>query len=106
MPSVPTCLRDALAEGGLLRLYYFHYKTMRQCAICHKGSRMGGARKLLRGHYNPVNWTRKYPNLQYARVKGERMLVCTNCLWTLHKTVARADARAPVGATAAAAAAK
>ena len=59
---------------------------MRQCAICHKGSRMGGARKLLRGHYNPVNWSRKYPNLQYARVNGQRTLVCTNCLRTLHKT--------------------
>jgi ribosomal protein L28 len=58
---------------------------MRQCAICHKGSRMGGARKLLRGHYNPVNWTRKYPNLQYAKVDGTRALICTNCLKTLAK---------------------
>ena len=46
---------------------------------------MGGARRLLRGHYNPVNWTRKYPNLQYARVKGVRMLICTNCIKTLVK---------------------
>ena len=46
---------------------------------------MGGARRLLRGHYNPVNWSRKYPNLQYARVKGVRTLVCTNCLRTLTK---------------------
>lgn len=59
---------------------------MRQCAMCHKGSRMGGERKLLRGHYNPVNWSRKYPNLQYAQVDGKRMLICTNCLKTLHKT--------------------
>jgi ribosomal protein L28 len=58
---------------------------MRQCEICHKGSRMGGERRLLRGHYNPVNWTRKYPNLQYARVEGKRMLICTQCLKTLHK---------------------
>ena len=58
---------------------------MRQCAICHKGSQMGGERKLLRGHYNPVNWSRKYPNLQYARVEGKRMLICTQCLKTMHK---------------------
>lgn len=56
---------------------------------------MGGARKLLRGHYNPVNWSRKYPNLQYARVGGKRLLVCTSCLRTLHKTkAARAAAAA------------
>lgn len=58
---------------------------MRQCATCHKGSQMGGERKLLRGHYNPVNWTRKYPNLQYAQVDGKRMLICTACLRTMHK---------------------
>ena len=71
---------------------------MRQCAICHKGSRMGGARKLLRGHYNPVNWSRKYPNLQYVRVDGKRVLACTNCLRTLHKTAARATAKAAASA--------
>jgi len=58
---------------------------MRQCAICHKGSRMGGARQLLRGHYNPVNWSRKYPNLQYGKVDGKRVLMCTNCLKTMTK---------------------
>ena len=58
---------------------------------------MGGARRLLRGHYNPVNWTRKYPNLQYARVDGVRKLICTQCIKTLHKT------RAPRKTTAAAA---
>jgi len=47
---------------------------------------MGGERKLLRGHYNPVNWTRKYPNLQYAQIEGKRMLICTACLRTMHKT--------------------
>ena len=46
---------------------------------------MQGARRLLRGHYNPVNWSRKYPNLQYARIEGKRVLVCTNCMKTLHK---------------------
>jgi len=58
---------------------------MKQCAMCHKGSQMGGERKLLRGHYNPVNWTRKYPNLQYATIDGTRVLICTGCLRTLHK---------------------
>jgi ribosomal protein L28 len=46
---------------------------------------MGGHRILLRAHYNPTNWTRKYPNLQYATVDGKRMLICTACLRTLHK---------------------
>jgi hypothetical protein len=46
---------------------------------------MGGARRLLRGHYNPTNWTRKYPNLQYAKVDGVRALICTSCLKTLAK---------------------
>lgn len=61
---------------------------MRQCAICHKGSRMGGARRLLRGHYNPVNWSRKYPNLQYAKVDNKRKLICTNCIKTLVRKTA------------------
>lgn len=46
---------------------------------------MGGARRLLRGHYNPVNWSRKYPNLQYAKVEGVRELICTNCMKTIAK---------------------
>ncbi len=58
---------------------------MRQCELCEKGSKMGGARRLLRGHYNPVNWSRKYPNLQYAKVNGVRARICTNCLKTIAK---------------------
>jgi ribosomal protein L28 len=57
------------------------------CAICGKGSRMGGHRKLLRAHYNPTKWERKYPNLQWARIParageaaGRRKLVCTACI--------------------------
>jgi ribosomal protein L28 len=46
---------------------------------------MGGHRILLRGHYNPTNWTRKYPNLQMKTIDGERMLVCTGCIRTLNK---------------------
>ena len=60
---------------------------MRQCKLCGKSSQMGGARKLLRGHYNPVNWSRKYPNLQFAKVDGKRLLICTNCMRTRAKTV-------------------
>ena len=46
---------------------------------------MQGARKLLRGHYNPVNWSRKYPNLQWAKVEGERKRICTQCIKKLAK---------------------
>lgn len=59
---------------------------MRQCAICKKGSIMGGKRKLLRGHYNPTSTSRKYPNLQRAKVNGITKLICTKCLKTLHKS--------------------
>ena len=53
---------------------------MRKCAMCGKGSQMQGKRKLLRGHYNPVNWSRKYPNLQWAKVDGERKRICAQCM--------------------------
>jgi ribosomal protein L28 len=59
---------------------------MRQCAVCNKGSRMGGARRLLRAHYNPVNWTRKYPNLQWGKIDGKRVKMCTTCIKSQHKT--------------------
>jgi ribosomal protein L28 len=61
---------------------------MRACKLCGKTSKMGGERKLLRGHYNPVNWTRKYPNLQYTKVEGIRTLACTTCIRTLQKKAA------------------
>ncbi|MDE2018831.1 MAG: hypothetical protein KGJ13_00615 [Patescibacteria group bacterium] len=50
---------------------------------------MQGERKLLRGHYNPVNWSRKYPNLQWARVQGKRVLICTACMRTIAKKANR-----------------
>ena len=60
---------------------------MRQCATCGKGSKMVGTRVLLRGHYNPTNWTRKYPNLQKHKLpSGKPGLMCTNCIKTLVKT--------------------
>ncbi|OGY97903.1 MAG: hypothetical protein A2681_00930 [Candidatus Liptonbacteria bacterium RIFCSPHIGHO2_01_FULL_56_18b] len=58
---------------------------MRQCTICGKGSIIRGKRKLLRGHYNPTSSSRKYPNLQYAKVDGVRKLICTSCLKNLHR---------------------
>jgi len=73
---------------------------MRKCANCGKGSQMGGERKLLRGHYNPVNWTRKYPNLQYGKVNGKRALVCTGCLRTLHKAPTKREAAIAAAKTA------
>ncbi len=59
---------------------------MRKCANCGKTPIMAGTRKLLRGHYNPTAWSRKYPNLQKTKLPtGERALVCTQCLKTLSK---------------------
>ncbi len=71
---------------------------MRQCAKCGKSSKMQGARKLLRGHYNPVNWSRKYPNLQYATIEGKRTLVCTGCIRTLNKAPRKKVAKAAASA--------
>ena len=58
---------------------------MRQCAICGKGSVMGGTRRLLRGHYNPTTKSRKYPNLQFAKVGGVRKLICVQFIRTLNR---------------------
>ncbi|MBI2507207.1 MAG: hypothetical protein HYW09_01170 [Candidatus Niyogibacteria bacterium] len=79
---------------------------MKKCAICGKGSRMGGKRNLLRGKYNPTKTLRKKPNLQWARLPvgallarrslgvagakagrpdGKRVLVCTKCIKKLYK---------------------
>lgn len=54
---------------------------MRQCAICGKSYLMGGTRRLLRGHYNPTNTTKKQPNLQWARIPGKpgRVKACIKC---------------------------
>jgi len=51
------------------------------CPICKKGSVIMGTRRLLRGHYNPTKRSRKYPNLQWARLSsGGRVKICTRCL--------------------------
>lgn len=44
------------------------------------------SRVLLRGHYNPTGKSRKYPNLQWAKVSGKRVKICTDCIKTLHKS--------------------
>ena len=68
---------------------------MKTCELCGKGSRMVGARKLLRGHYNPVNWTRKYPNLQKTlNPKGEKVVACANCIRTMSKDARMAEKKA------------
>ena len=46
---------------------------------------MGGTRRLLRGHYNPTTKSRKYPNLQFAKVGGVRKLICVQCIRTLNR---------------------
>ena len=54
---------------------------MKSCEICGKGSKMVGHRIKLRGHYNPTNWTRKYPNLQKTLTPaGLRALACVQCI--------------------------
>jgi hypothetical protein len=60
---------------------------MKHCELCEKSSKMVGTRILLRGHYNPTNWTRKYPNLQRTITpEGKRVNACTNCIKTFTKT--------------------
>ncbi len=47
---------------------------------------MAGTRKLLRGHYNPTDWSRKYPNLQKTKLaSGKHAFVCTKCLRSMSK---------------------
>jgi ribosomal protein L28 len=60
---------------------------MFKCAKCAKGSVVRGKRVLLRGHYNPVEKSRKYPNLQWARLDGEKVRLCTRCIRTSAKAV-------------------
>ncbi len=80
---------------------------MRHCEICEKTSRMVGTRILLRGHYNPTNWSRKYPNLQKTTTpKGEKVLACTTCIRTFTKDARmkkRKDAKVAAAAAKAAA---
>ncbi|MEK7560629.1 MAG: 50S ribosomal protein L28 [Patescibacteria group bacterium] len=62
---------------------------MKTCAVCDKGSSMGGRRSFLRSHYNPVGKFRKYPNLQWGRIgDGARVKMCVRCLKTMAKKAA------------------
>lgn len=68
---------------------------MRHCEICEKTSRMVGTRILLRGHYNPTNWSRKYPNLQKTTTpSGEKVFACTGCIRTFGKAARIKDKKA------------
>ena len=58
---------------------------MKQCEICGKGSIVRGARKKLRGNYNPTPKKRKFPNLQGAVISGKKVLACTTCIRTAVK---------------------
>lgn len=58
---------------------------------------MAGTRKLLRGHYNPTNWSRKQPNLQKTRTpEGKRLTVCTKCIRTMSKATKKPASSAEV----------
>ncbi|OGG40808.1 hypothetical protein A3A21_01080 [Candidatus Jorgensenbacteria bacterium RIFCSPLOWO2_01_FULL_45_25b] len=82
-------LRRSVSPSGFdfLSCFLYHY-FMKQCAFCEKTHMMGGKRKLLRGHYNPVNWLKKKPNLQWSILPktGKRILACTRCIRTFSKT--------------------
>ena len=54
--------------------------------LCLKGSIIRGKRRLLRGHYNPVSKSRKYPNIQQTTVMGIKIKACTKCIRTLART--------------------
>ncbi|OGY59049.1 MAG: hypothetical protein A3H06_00290 [Candidatus Colwellbacteria bacterium RIFCSPLOWO2_12_FULL_44_13] len=64
---------------------------MKECALCGKGSILRGARKKLRGHYNPTPLKRKYPNLQWFTPEAgkRRILACVSCIKTHTKKAVR-----------------
>ncbi len=41
---------------------------------------MARKRNLLRGKYNPTDKSKRYPNLQWAKIDGKRVKVCTSCI--------------------------
>lgn len=50
------------------------------CPVCKKRSRVGGVRKLLRGHYNPTTKRVRHPNLQWVTIApGKRIKMCAAC---------------------------
>ena len=72
----------------------------RECIICKKKSIKGQQYKKTMSKYNPTPWKRKKANLQlstvieetkdrknrkYSTYKGEKVLMCTKCIKTMHK---------------------
>lgn len=55
------------------------------CSICAKMSEMGGYYVKLRGKFNPTKKVRRYPNLQWTKVKRRRVLACAKCIKALAK---------------------
>ena len=81
-------ISSSINDGNASLIFSFLFDTigaMRHCIRCEKSSKMVGHRIKLRGKYNPTNWTRKYPNLQWAKIDGKRARICVQCLKTLHK---------------------
>ncbi|MEK7178871.1 MAG: 50S ribosomal protein L28 [Patescibacteria group bacterium] len=55
----------------------------KQCALCEKGSMMGGrySNRVRATKFNPTGMKRKQPNLQWATFPdGGRKKICTRCL--------------------------
>jgi ribosomal protein L28 len=56
------------------------------CTICKKHSSINTVLVKLRGKYNPTTKRRKYPNLQWVRLRsvdgkpGKRVLACAKCI--------------------------
>jgi len=54
----------------------------KQCAICEKGSQMGGgySNRVRATEFNPTGKRRRQPNLQWATLTdGSRIKACTRC---------------------------
>jgi len=65
----------------------------RICPICTKGSQVAGnySDRVRATKFNPTGKTRKFPNLQWAKLtNGSRLKICTGCLRNnLHLRVAK-----------------
>ena len=57
-----------------------------KCISCGKKPVMATTRRLLRGNYNPTVKSKRYPNLQWGRLNGKRVKLCTDCIKTLNKS--------------------
>lgn len=69
--------------NGSISLYIYLNLIMAEkiCTICGKKSAMSVTLVKLRGKYNPTSKVRKYPNLQWLRLRtGKRVLACAKCI--------------------------